>query len=156
MLDIKFLRENPDVVKQNIKNKFQDRKLPLVDQVIELDKENREIKQEVQALRADRNKLSKQIGALMGQTKKMPVRTCTGCRQAKNKKDLIRVVRDKEGNVSVDATGKLNGRGAYICPDKECLKKAIKNKGLEKTLKISGIGEEIYSQLEKELGEINE
>ena len=93
---------------------------------------------------------------VMGQTKKMPVRTCTGCRQAKNKKDLIRVVRDKEGNVSVDATGKLNGRGAYICPDKECLKKAIKNKGLEKTLKISGIGEEIYSQLEKELGEINE
>ena len=66
MLDIKFLRENPDVVKQNIKNKFQDRKLPLVDEVIELDKENREIKQEVQALRADRNKLSKQIGALMG------------------------------------------------------------------------------------------
>ena len=50
----------------------------------------------------------------MGQTKKMPVRTCTGCRQEKNKKDLIRVVRDKEGNVSVDATGKLNGRGAYI------------------------------------------
>ena len=70
MLDIKFLRENPDVVKQNFKNKFQDRKLPLVDQVIELDKENREIKQEVQALRADRNKLSKQIGALMGQGKK--------------------------------------------------------------------------------------
>ena len=70
MLDIKFLRENPDVVKQNIKNKFQDRKLPLVDEVIELDKENREIKQEVQALRADRNKLSKKIGALMGQGKK--------------------------------------------------------------------------------------
>ena len=70
MLDIKFLRENSDVVKQNIKNKFQDRKLPLVDEVIELDKENREIKQEVQALRADRNKLSKQIGALMGQGKK--------------------------------------------------------------------------------------
>ena len=70
MLDIKFLRENPDVVKQNIKNKFQDRKLPLVDEVIELDKENREIKQEVQGLRADRNKLSKQIGALMGQGKK--------------------------------------------------------------------------------------
>ena len=70
MLDIKFLRENPDVVKQNIKNKFQDRKLPLVDEVIELDKENREIKQEVQSLRADRNKLSKQIGALMGQGKK--------------------------------------------------------------------------------------
>ena len=70
MLDIKFLRENPDVVKQNIKNKFQDHKLPLVDEVIELYKENREIKQEVQELRANRNKLSKQIGALMGQGKK--------------------------------------------------------------------------------------
>ena len=65
MLDIKFLRENPDIVKQNIKNKFQDRKLPLVDEVIELDLENRKIKQEVEALRADRNKLSKQIGGLM-------------------------------------------------------------------------------------------
>lgn len=70
MLDIKFLRENPEIVKQNIKNKFQDQKLPLVDEVIELDKENREIKQEVQELRANRNKLSKQIGALMGQGKK--------------------------------------------------------------------------------------
>ena len=70
MLDIKFLRENPEVVKENIKNKFQDQKLPLVDEVIELDKENREIKQEVQSLRANRNKLSKQIGALMGQGKK--------------------------------------------------------------------------------------
>ena len=65
MLDIKFLRENPEIVKQNIRNKFQDRKLPLVDEVIELDLENRKIKQEVEALRADRNKLSKQIGGLM-------------------------------------------------------------------------------------------
>ncbi|MBE6852150.1 MAG: serine--tRNA ligase [Ruminococcus sp.] len=70
MLDIKFVRENPDIVKQNIKNKFQDSKLPLVDEAIELDKRNRAIKQEVEALRADRNKLSKQIGALMGQGKK--------------------------------------------------------------------------------------
>ena len=70
MLDIKFVRNNPDVVKQNIKNKFQDEKLPLVDEVIELDKRNREIKQEVEALRAERNKISKQIGALMGQGKK--------------------------------------------------------------------------------------
>ena len=67
MLDIKFLRENPEVVKQNIRNKFQDQKLELVDKVIELDKENRDIKQEVEALRAKRNKISKQIGALMGQ-----------------------------------------------------------------------------------------
>ena len=67
MLDIKFLRENPEIVKQNIRNKFQDAKLPLVDEVIVLDKENREIKQEVEVLRAERNRLSKQIGALMGQ-----------------------------------------------------------------------------------------
>ena len=65
MLDIKFLRENPEIVKQNIRNKFQDKKLPLVDEVIELDAENRSIKQEVEALRADRNKVSKQIGGLM-------------------------------------------------------------------------------------------
>ena len=70
MLDIKFVRENPDIVKQNIKNKFQDEKLPLVDEVIELDKKNRAIKQEVEALRANRNKLSKQIGGLMAQGKK--------------------------------------------------------------------------------------
>lgn len=70
MLDIKFLRENPDLVRQNIKNKFQDEKLPMVDEVISLDKENREIKQEVEALRAQRNKASKEIGKLMGQGKK--------------------------------------------------------------------------------------
>ncbi|MDO5540530.1 MAG: serine--tRNA ligase [Eubacteriales bacterium] len=70
MLDIKFLRENPEVVKQNIRNKFQDQKLELVDEVIELDKKNRDIKNEVEALRANRNKLSKQIGALMGQGKR--------------------------------------------------------------------------------------
>ena len=70
MIDIKFLRENPDVVKQNIKNKFQDRKLPLVDEVIELDAKARAVKTEADELRANRNKLSKQIGALMGQGKK--------------------------------------------------------------------------------------
>ena len=70
MLDIKFLRTNPDIVKQNIRNKFQDEKLPLVDQVIELDKEFRESKTRAEALRANRNKVSKQIGALMAQGKK--------------------------------------------------------------------------------------
>ena len=70
MLDIRFLRENPDVVKENIKKKFQDGKLPLVDEVIELDAKKRETQQEADALRADRNKLSKQIGALMAQGKK--------------------------------------------------------------------------------------
>ena len=70
MLDIKFLRENPDTVKQNIKNKFQDAKLPLVDEVIEFDRQNREIKGEVEALRARKNKISKEIGKLMAQGKK--------------------------------------------------------------------------------------
>ena len=69
MLDIKFVRNNPDVVKQNIKNKFQDEKLPLVDEVIELAKRNREIKQAVEALRAEKNKASKEIGAMMAQKK---------------------------------------------------------------------------------------
>ena len=70
MLDIKFMRNNPEVVKQNIRNKFQDNKLPLVDEVIELDKRNREIKQEVEALRAEKNKASKMIGGLMAQGKR--------------------------------------------------------------------------------------
>ena len=70
MLDIRFVRENPEIVKQNIRNKFQDAKLPLVDEVLELDKKNREIKQEVEVLRANRNKMSKQIGGLMKQGKK--------------------------------------------------------------------------------------
>ena len=70
MLDMKFVRENPDIVKQNIKNKFQDQKLPLVDEVLELDARNRAIKQEVETLRANRNKLSKQIGALMAKGQK--------------------------------------------------------------------------------------
>ena len=70
MLDLKFVRENPDIVKENIKKKFQDHKIPMVDEVIKLDEEARKVQQEADSLRADRNKLSKQIGALMGQGKK--------------------------------------------------------------------------------------
>ena len=70
MIDIKFLRENPDVVKENIKKKFQDSKLPLVDEVIELDKKARETQMEADNLRSERNKISKEIGALMAQGKK--------------------------------------------------------------------------------------
>ena len=70
MIDIRFLRENPDVVKENIKKKFQDEKLPLVDEVIELDNERRSNQQEADELRANRNKISKEIGMLMGQGKK--------------------------------------------------------------------------------------
>ena len=88
----------------------------------------------------------------MGQVKKIPVRTCTGCREAKNKKDLIRIVRDKEGEVFVDMAGKLNGRGAYICPDPDCLQKAIENHGLERTLKISKLDDEVLSKLRVQLG----
>ena len=70
MLDLKFVRENPEIVKENIRKKFQDAKLPLVDEVIALDEENRKTKKEADDLRADRNRISKQIGALMGQGKK--------------------------------------------------------------------------------------
>ena len=70
MLDLKFVRENPEIVKQNIKNKFQDQKLPLVDEVIALDVENRKAQQEADALRSNRKTISKQIGALMAQGKR--------------------------------------------------------------------------------------
>lgn len=92
----------------------------------------------------------------MGQVRKVPMRTCIGCRQSKNKKELIRVVRNKEDNVFVDLTGKMNGRGAYICADVKCLEKAIKSKGLEKTLKISKLEEDVVEELRKQLGDINE
>ena len=90
----------------------------------------------------------------MSQTKKVPLSKCTGCNEVKNKKDMIRVIRDKEGNISMDATGRKNGRGAYICPDVKCLEKAMKSKGLERTLKAK-VPEEVYEQLKAELGEIN-
>ena len=72
MLDLRFVRENPEIVKQNIRNKFQDSKLPLVDEVIALDSENRAVMAEAQELRSSRNTLSKQVGMLMGQAKKDP------------------------------------------------------------------------------------
>ena len=78
MIDIKFLRENPEAVKENIKKKFQDSKLPLVDEVIALDEESRKTKQEADDLRANRNKLSKEIGALMAQGKKEESRSQEG------------------------------------------------------------------------------
>lgn len=91
----------------------------------------------------------------MSQTKKVPLRKCTGCNEVKNKKEMIRVIRDNEENISIDATGRKNGRGAYICPNEACLTKAMKNKGLERTLKVS-VPEEIYEQLKRELGDISE
>ena len=84
--------------------------------------------------------------------KKIPQRQCMGCRERKEKRQLIRVVRGTDGNVSVDFGGKLNGRGAYICPDPECLKKAIRSKAIERSLEVP-IPEEIYAQLEREMEE---
>lgn len=82
--------------------------------------------------------------------KKIPQRQCMGCRERKAKKELIRVVRSPEGQVSLDFHGKKNGRGAYICPQMECLKKAIRSKALERSLEVP-IPEEIYAQLEREM-----
>jgi predicted RNA-binding protein YlxR (DUF448 family) len=81
--------------------------------------------------------------------RKAPLRKCIGCSEMKDKRQLIRVVRNKEQEFFIDITGKQNGRGAYICPEKECLEKAIKNKGVEKSFK-SVIPKEKYSKLKKE------
>ncbi len=82
--------------------------------------------------------------------KKMPMRQCVGCREMKSKRDLIRVIRTSEEEILIDTTGRKNGRGAYICPKRECLEQAIKSKGLERSLKIA-IPKEIYKDFEKEL-----
>ena len=67
--------------------------------------------------------------------KKIPMRQCTGCREMKNKRDMIRVIRSSDGAISIDATGRKNGRGAYICRNMECFRQAVKNRGLERSLK---------------------
>lgn len=82
--------------------------------------------------------------------KKIPQRQCMGCRERKEKRELIRVVRSPEGDVSLDFHGKAPGRGAYICPDSACLKKAIRSKALERSLEVP-IPEEIYARLEQEM-----
>ena len=84
--------------------------------------------------------------------KKIPQRQCMGCRERKAKKELIRVVRGTDGVVSLDFSGKANGRGAYICPKMECLQKAQKAKSLERSLEVP-IPQEVYERLEKEMGE---
>ena len=82
--------------------------------------------------------------------RKIPMRSCVGCFESKPKKEFIRIVRSPEGEISLDPVGKKAGRGAYICPDPECLRKARKAKRLEKSLECE-IGEEVYAALEKEL-----
>ena len=82
--------------------------------------------------------------------KKIPQRQCMGCRERKAKRELIRVVRGTDGNVTVDFSGKVNGRGAYICPDPECLRKAQRAKSLERSLETP-IPEQVYERLIKEV-----
>ena len=82
--------------------------------------------------------------------KKVPQRTCMGCQAKKEKRELVRIVRSPEGEISVDMTGKKPGRGAYICPDLECLNKVVKSKRLERSLETA-ISQELYESLKEQL-----
>ena len=82
--------------------------------------------------------------------KKIPLRQCIGCGEMKNKKEMIRVVRTEDEGLVLDATGRKNGRGAYICPSAECLKKAKKTKGLDRSFKMT-VSSEVYDSLTKEI-----
>ena len=86
----------------------------------------------------------------MSQVRKVPMRQCIGCREMKSKKEMIRILKTTEDEIVIDATGKKNGRGAYICPSRECFQKAVKNKGIERSLKMA-IPKEVYEALEKEI-----
>ena len=86
---------------------------------------------------------------------KIPMRQCTGCREMKSKKEMIRVLKTTEEEIVLDTTGKKNGRGAYLCFSKECLLKARKNKGLERSFKMS-IQSQVYDKLEEEFLKANE
>ena len=82
--------------------------------------------------------------------KKIPQRQCMGCWERRAKRELIRVVRTPEGAVTLDFGGKMNGRGAYLCPNSECLKKAVRSKALDRSLEVE-IPEEVYARLQKEM-----
>ncbi len=81
--------------------------------------------------------------------KKIPMRQCVGCGEMKSKKEMMRVLKDTEGNIILDMTGRKNGRGAYLCMSEECFQKARKNKGLERSFKMS-IPTQVYEKLERE------
>ena len=85
--------------------------------------------------------------------KKVPRRQCIGCQEMKSKKEMIRVIKTAEDEIMLDATGRKNGRGAYLCPSMECFKKAVKSKGLERSFKMA-IPKEVYETLEKEMEEL--
>ena len=86
----------------------------------------------------------------MSQVPNVPTRQCMGLREMKSKKEMIRILKTTEDEVIIDTTGKKNGRGAYICPSRECFQKAVKNKGIERSLKMA-IPKEVYETLEKEI-----
>ena len=86
--------------------------------------------------------------------KKIPLRQCIGCGERKSKKEMIRVIKTAEDQILLDATGRKNGRGAYLCPSMECFKKAVKGRGLERSFKMA-IPREVYETLEKEMEEID-
>lgn len=86
----------------------------------------------------------------MSNNKKIPMRKCVGCQEMKSKKEMMRVLKTSEDTFELDATGKKNGRGAYLCFSKECFEKAVKNKGLERSFK-QAIAKEVYEKLEKEM-----
>ena len=82
----------------------------------------------------------------MSQVKKIPMRKCVGCQEMKSKREMIRILKTESEEIILDATGKKNGRGAYICPNAQCLKKAIENKGLERSFKMP-VDKEVYDNL---------
>ena len=86
-------------------------------------------------------------------TKKTPQRQCIGCGELNTQRELIRILKTPEGEFTLDATGRKNGRGAYLCPSMDCLKKAIKGKGLERSFKMA-VPKEVYEVLEKEMGHL--
>ena len=85
--------------------------------------------------------------------KKIPLRQCIGCGEMKSKKEMIRVIKTAEDQILLDATGRKNGRGAYLCPSMECFKKAVKGRGLDRSFKMA-IPREVYETLEKEMEEL--
>ena len=89
----------------------------------------------------------------MGAKNKTPLRQCTGCREMKSKKEMIRVLKTPENEIVLDATGRQNGRGADVCLSQECLEKAVKSRGLERSLKMA-VPAEVYEDLKKELSNI--
>lgn len=91
----------------------------------------------------------------MGTVKKVPMRQCIGCGEMKGKREMMRVLRTTENEIVLDTTGRKNGRGAYLCCDPECFRKAVKSKGLERALKVA-IPEEVYKDLEKEMEKLEQ